>query len=69
MACWIASNARLAIAGMCRRLARPLLRPYPAEAMESFPVSTRVGNVKNDDPGLIEPVAIQSALDLAGGAG
>ncbi|NNG04738.1 MAG: SOS response-associated peptidase, partial [Inquilinus sp.] len=35
---------------------RTLLRPYPAEAMEAFPVSPRVGNVKNDDAGLIEPV-------------
>lgn len=34
-----------------------LLRSYPAEEMEAFPVSTRVGNVKNDDAGLIEPVA------------
>jgi len=44
-----------------------LLKPFPTAAMEAFPVSTRVGNVKNDDPGLIEPVATQSALDLAGG--
>ncbi len=44
-----------------------LLKPFPAAAMEAFPVSTRVGNVKNDDPELIEPVATQSALDLTGG--
>ena len=44
-----------------------LLTAYPAEAMEAFPVSARVGNVRNDDPALIEPVAIQSTLDLAGG--
>ncbi|HTI86744.1 MAG TPA: SOS response-associated peptidase [Alphaproteobacteria bacterium] len=34
-----------------------LLAPFPAEAMESFPVSERVGNVKNDDESLIEPAA------------
>jgi putative SOS response-associated peptidase YedK len=26
--------------------------------MTCWPVSTRVGNVKNNDPGLIEPVAL-----------
>jgi len=43
---------------------RTLLGPFPAEAMEAFPVSPRVGNVKNDDPGLIEPQPEQSSLDL-----
>jgi len=33
---------------------RPLLRPYPAEAMEAVPVSRRVNSPANDDPGLIE---------------
>jgi putative SOS response-associated peptidase YedK len=32
-----------------------LLAPFPAEAMDSFPVSDRVGNVKNDDAALFEP--------------
>ena len=32
-----------------------LLAPYPAEEMTCWPVSTRVGNVKNNDPSLIEP--------------
>ena len=35
-----------------------LLAPYPAEEMTCWPVSTRVGNVKNNDPSLIEPVAL-----------
>jgi putative SOS response-associated peptidase YedK len=39
-----------------RRL-KGLLAPYPAEAMTYWPVSPRVGNVKNNDPSLIEPVA------------
>jgi putative SOS response-associated peptidase YedK len=38
--------------------ARPpvdLLRPFPAEKMVSWPVSDRVGNVRNNDPQLLEP--------------
>ena len=31
-----------------------LLRPFPAEEMQAWPVSGRVGNVRNDDPGLLE---------------
>jgi putative SOS response-associated peptidase YedK len=34
-----------------------LLAPYPAEEMACWPVSTRVGNVKNNDASLIEPIA------------
>ena len=30
-----------------------LLRPYPAEKMRSWPVSSRVGNVRNDDQELL----------------
>lgn len=33
----------------------PLLRPYPAEAMTSWEVSTRVNKAGEDDPSLIEP--------------
>jgi putative SOS response-associated peptidase YedK len=32
-----------------------LLRPYPAERMRSWPVSDRVGNVRNNDAELLEP--------------
>ena len=32
--------------------------PYPDNQMTCWPVSARVGNVKNNDPGLIEPVAV-----------
>jgi len=32
-----------------------MLKPYPAAVMEAYPVSTRVGNVKNTDAALIEP--------------
>ncbi len=41
-----------------------LLLPFPEAAMEAFAVSPRVGNVKNDDPGLIEPIPTQAALEL-----
>jgi putative SOS response-associated peptidase YedK len=33
-----------------------MLKPYPAEAMTAYPIGQRVGNVKNDDAGLIEPL-------------
>ena len=35
---------------------QPLLRPYPAEEMTAYPVSTRVNNPANDSPTLLEPV-------------
>jgi putative SOS response-associated peptidase YedK len=35
-----------------------LLAPYPAEDMTMWPVSTRVGNVRNNDPSLIEPIKL-----------
>jgi putative SOS response-associated peptidase YedK len=31
--------------------------PYPSDAMICWPVSARVGNVRNNDSSLIEPVA------------
>jgi putative SOS response-associated peptidase YedK len=31
-----------------------LLRPYPAENMLAWPVGKRVGNVRNNDPELLE---------------
>jgi putative SOS response-associated peptidase YedK len=36
---------------------KSLLAPYPSAEMMCWPVSPRVGNVKNNDPGLIEPIA------------
>lgn len=35
------------------RLPVDLLRPFPAEQMVSWPVSDRVGNVRNNDPDLL----------------
>jgi putative SOS response-associated peptidase YedK len=34
-----------------------LLRPYPDELMRAYPIGPRVGNVRNDDPALLEPLA------------
>jgi putative SOS response-associated peptidase YedK len=39
------------------RQLKALLAPYPSEAMTSWPVSAHVGNVKNNDPNLIKPLA------------
>ena len=33
------------------------LRPYPAEKMRAYPVSTWVNDVKHKDPRCIEPAA------------
>ncbi len=33
-----------------------LLRPYPAERMETHMIGPRIGNVNNDDAALIERV-------------
>jgi putative SOS response-associated peptidase YedK len=35
---------------------QPLLRPYPAEEMTAYPVSTVVNNPANDAPSCIEPL-------------
>jgi len=37
---------------------KALLAPYPAEEIVAWPVSPRVGNVKNNDPSLVEPVVL-----------
>jgi len=39
-----------------------LLRPYPSEQMRSWPVSDRVGNVRNNDPDLLKPVIQQPVV-------
>jgi putative SOS response-associated peptidase YedK len=36
---------------------KSVLTPFPSEQMTCWPVSARVGNVRNNDPGLIEPIA------------
>ena len=34
-----------------------LLKPFPADGMEAYPVDKRVGNVRNNDAELIEPLS------------
>jgi putative SOS response-associated peptidase YedK len=34
-----------------------LLQPYPADLMRAYPVASRVGNVRNNDPDLLAPLA------------
>jgi putative SOS response-associated peptidase YedK len=43
-----------------------LLRPCPDEAMRVYPVGPRVGNVRNDDPGLLEQSAPAAEKDHCG---
>jgi putative SOS response-associated peptidase YedK len=37
---------------------KSLLGPYPPKEMTCWPVSPRVGNVKNNEPSLIEQLAV-----------
>lgn len=39
-------------------LLKALLAPYPSDGMVCWLVSPRVGNVKNNDPGLVEPIVL-----------
>jgi putative SOS response-associated peptidase YedK len=32
------------------------LRPFPAEPMRMWPISTRINNPDNDDPSIVEPI-------------
>jgi putative SOS response-associated peptidase YedK len=47
-----AAEARRAAEGVTTRAT-----PYPPEELTCWPVSPRVGNVKNNDPSLIDPIA------------
>jgi putative SOS response-associated peptidase YedK len=39
---------------------KSMLRPYPSERLTMWPVDRRVGNVKNEDAELAEPVTTRS---------
>ena len=43
---------------------RPLLRPFPAEAMEAWPVGPEVGNTRNDSPSLLDRHDYPRATDF-----
>jgi len=36
---------------------RKMLRPYPAKEMKATKIGPQIGNVRNDDAALVEPVA------------
>jgi putative SOS response-associated peptidase YedK len=38
-----------------------LMRPFPAEPMRMWPISTRVNKPENDDPSILEPVEATTA--------
>jgi putative SOS response-associated peptidase YedK len=38
-----------------------LKRPFPAEPMRMWPISTRVNKPENDDPSIVEPTAIATS--------
>ena len=42
---------------------RDLMRPFPADLMRMWAISTRVNKPENDDPSILEP--IQPAIDAA----
>ena len=37
-----------------------LMRPFPAEPMRMWPISTRVNKPENDDPSIVEPIEMLS---------
>jgi putative SOS response-associated peptidase YedK len=37
---------------------RDVMRPFPAEPMRMWPISTKVNKPENDDPSIIEPVKL-----------
>jgi len=41
---------------------RDLLRPFPADLMRMWPISTRVNKPENDDPSIIEAVEMKHTL-------
>ena len=47
-----------------RRTAADIAARPPSDEMVCWPVSPRVGNVKNNDPGLVEPITLPYALAL-----
>ena len=38
-----------------------LMRPFPAEPMRMWPISTRVNEPENDDPTIVEPIALAAS--------
>ncbi len=40
---------------------RDLMRPFPAEPMRMRPISTRVNKPENDDPSIVERIALATS--------
>jgi putative SOS response-associated peptidase YedK len=38
-----------------------LMRPFPAEPMQIWPISTRVNKPENDDSSILEPINLSAA--------
>jgi putative SOS response-associated peptidase YedK len=41
---------------------RDSMRPFPAEPMRMWPISTRVNEPENDDPSIVEPIEQAAAI-------
>jgi putative SOS response-associated peptidase YedK len=41
---------------------RDSMRPFPAELMRMWPISTRVNEPENDDPSIVEPIEQAAAI-------
>jgi putative SOS response-associated peptidase YedK len=39
-----------------------LMRPFPANPMRMWPISTRVNKPENDDPSIVEPIALAASV-------
>jgi putative SOS response-associated peptidase YedK len=37
------------------------MRPFPAEPMRMWPISTPVNKPENDDPSIVEPIELTAA--------
>jgi len=44
---------------------RDLMRPFPADLLRMWPISTRVNKPENDDPAIIAPIAPDRAEYVA----
>jgi hypothetical protein len=42
-----------------------LMRPFPAEPLRMWPISTRVNKPENDDPSIVEPIELTSSAAYA----
>jgi putative SOS response-associated peptidase YedK len=37
------------------------MRPFPADPMRMWPISTRVNKPENDDPSIVEPIEVANS--------